>query len=159
MILVIDFTESFLLPFSGQAMPGTTMEFAAPELLLNLPADFSQNIDIWALGCCIYHLLAGFGFFVSFWDDSLLIADVVGALGGEKAIPERFRNAFSESGARAHLDVVHPLDWNSRIKFMRGNLEEDDQSVPFSTEDEKVMGKVKSTGAPCGGCGPIDNLS
>jgi serine/threonine protein kinase len=144
MIRVIDFTESFLLPFSGQAIPGTPMEFAAPELLLNLPADVTENIDIWALGCCICHLLGCSGFFVSLWDSlPLFLADVVGVLGGEKAIPERFRNAFSESGAIARLDYKCRLDWDSRIKLMRGDPEKDDQVVvPLSTEDEKVLGKV-----------------
>jgi serine/threonine protein kinase len=107
-IRIIDFSESFLLPFIDQAVSGTPRDFAAPELLFNLPADVSQSFDIWALGCCIYELLGCYGFFASTTLFDLLpsyIADIVVVLEGEKAIPKRFWDAFSN---RARSNIWRP---------------------------------------------------
>ncbi|KAF8535342.1 hypothetical protein BDD12DRAFT_808653 [Trichophaea hybrida] len=72
-IRVLDFGESFYLPFkfSGQVLPGTPEEFAAPELLLNLPGDVSKAIGIWALGYAIYQLLGSGSLFFSLGGSSL----------------------------------------------------------------------------------------
>jgi serine/threonine protein kinase len=105
------------------------MEFAAPELLLNLPAEVSQSIDIWALGCCIFQFFCyGSLFCDSFGSLPFFIADVVAVLGGEKAIPERFWNAVRDSRALEYLDkTTRRSDLVGRIKNMRGNPEEDEE--------------------------------
>jgi hypothetical protein len=58
-ICIFDFTESFRVPFTPDLhqIPGTPMEFAAPELILRMPSEVTMAIDIWALGCTIYQLL------------------------------------------------------------------------------------------------------
>jgi hypothetical protein len=90
-IRVLDFGEAFFRPvFSRQPVPGTPMEFGAPEVLLNLPAEVSESIDIWALGCCIYQLLGNGGIFGCMWDSlPSYLADIVIGLGGEQAVPAR----------------------------------------------------------------------
>jgi serine/threonine protein kinase len=141
-IRVIDFGESFFLPFTGQAVPGTPRTFAAPELLLDLPADVSQSIDIWALGCCIYELLARRSFFLSTNIMHMFpsyIADIVVVLGGEKAIPRRFWDAFRKSHANKHLEKTNRRDFDQRIKFMR---EKSYATVPLQSADEEEMREV-----------------
>jgi serine/threonine protein kinase len=141
-IRVIDFGESFFLPFTGQAVPGTPMHFAAPELLLDLPADVSQSIDIWALGCCTYELLGCNSFFFG----SIMhmfpsyIADIVVVLGGEKAIPRRFWDAFRKSGANKHLEKTNRRDFDQRIKSMREKPYA--ATVPLQSADEEEMREV-----------------
>jgi serine/threonine protein kinase len=148
-IRVIDFSESFFLPFSGQILPGIPRDFAAPELLLKLPAEVSQGIDIWALGCIIYELLGSTCLFYSMWDSlSYQIADIVAVLGGKEALPERFRDAFRESGAPRPLedddddDEFERLDWDGRMKILPGEPEEFADVDQLCEADEAVMKKV-----------------
>jgi serine/threonine-protein kinase SRPK3 len=117
-IRVIDFGQSFHLPFPGNTIPGTPLPFAAPELLLNQPTAVSEGIDIWALGCTIYELLGSCSLFGTFWQTiPFHLADVLNALGGEKSIPEMFCNAFSKSGALSALERTRGPD---PMKLYRG---------------------------------------
>ena len=54
-IRVIGFGESFSLPFSGQELPGTPLQFAAPDCS-PIPSHITEAIDIWALGNIPYEL-------------------------------------------------------------------------------------------------------
>ena len=78
-IRVIDFGVPFSLPFSGQELPGTPRQFAAPELLLELSSHITEAVDVWALGNAIFELL---GSGEVFGDLGVLpdqIAEIVGA--------------------------------------------------------------------------------
>ena len=135
-IRVVDFGESFSLPFSGQELPGTPRQFAAPELLLNLPSHITEAIDIWALGNIIYELLGWGELFDPFADLPYYISDVVRVLGGKEVMPESFWNAFCEVGVVKYLDEADTewLDWDGRIVAGRG--------VAFKKEVEEVMRRV-----------------
>jgi serine/threonine protein kinase len=143
-IRIIDLSESFELLLSGQVLPGTPMEFAAPELLLNLPGEVSQSIGLWALGCCIFQFLSYSSLFCDLFGSlPFLIADIVAVVGGEKAIPERFRDAVRNSGALKYLGkATLRSGLDGRIKNMRGNVDdgeedEEDDEDDQDTEDEE----------------------
>jgi serine/threonine protein kinase len=102
-IRLIDFTESFPVPFAEhRRLPGTPRSVAAPELLLKVPSEVTMAIDVWALGCIIYQLLGQGGPSIRAWEPFAdHMADIMELLGGEKNVPETFRTAFHESGAVA----------------------------------------------------------
>ena len=131
-IRVIDFGESFSLPFSGQKLPGTPLQFAAPELLLNQPSHITEAIDIWALGNTIYELQGWSELFYYLGNPKEYISDIVGTFGGKEAMPESFWNACCEMGVVEYLDESDPelLDWDGRF---RG---------PFKKDVEEVLRSV-----------------
>jgi serine/threonine protein kinase len=146
-IRLIDFTESFPVPFSPSAengrLPGTPRSVAAPELLLKLPSEVTPAIDVWALGCVIYRLVSADVPFDGV-DDPLgdCLADIMLSLGGEMNIPGRFMDAFRESGAMisAQKPGRHDLDWDEKFTMSR-----EDRGIALGKEDEAVLRKVIST--------------
>jgi hypothetical protein len=149
-IRIIDFTESFRVPFSHelQRLPGTPRDFAAPELLLIMPSEITTAIDIWALGCTIYQMLGQdnpfieiSGMFVNY------IAEILVLLGGEENahVPERFQKAFCESQAvevanRKKLEDPFGMNWDEKMVWLRGDPEEG--AVPLEKADEAVLRRV-----------------
>ena len=113
-IRIIDLSESFRIPFcpDSQPLPGTPRGFAAPELLLNLPAEVNFPIDIWALGCTIYTLLGHSSPFHTIYGHlSRVLAHIVILTGGEDHMPERFWLAFSKyPGVKTSEKELRMLD-------------------------------------------------
>lgn len=62
-ITIVDHSESFFLKFLPPYEHQTTNQFTAPEVLFGWSARF--NLDIWALGCLIYEMRAGFPLFLT----------------------------------------------------------------------------------------------
>ena len=136
-IRVIDFGESFSLPFSGQELPGTPLQFAAPELLLELPSHITEAIDIWALGSTIYALLGREELVCSMGYLPHHISIIVGLFGGKESMPESFWNAYCAAGMLKHLDEVKnalSLDWDRKIRV--------DRSVGLKKKAEEVLRRV-----------------
>jgi hypothetical protein len=57
-IRLVDFTESFKLPFSSLHLPGTPIFEAAPELLLQAHSAITEKIDVWAFSCVAYEVFS-----------------------------------------------------------------------------------------------------
>jgi hypothetical protein len=143
-IRIIDFTESFPVPCAADAehrrLPGTPRSVAAPEILLNLSSKVTMAIDVWALGCVIYGLLAQAH---PFSEVPGPLGDYMGAimvaLGGENNMPETFREAFRASGAMRSAEKPgrHDLDWDQKIARTREH-----PAISLSNEDELVLRKV-----------------
>jgi serine/threonine protein kinase len=97
-------------------------------------------IDVWALGCVIYHLVAQAH---PFSRRPGPLGDYMGtimvALGGEKNVPEAFREAFRASGAMRSADKPgrDDLDWDQKFARTREHPE-----TSLSNEDELVLRKV-----------------
>jgi serine/threonine protein kinase len=143
-IRLIDFTESFPVPFATPAqkgrLPGTPRSVAAPELLLSLPSEVTPAIDVWALGCVIYLLVSEeepFGVGDGPLGDYL--ATIMLALGGETNIPSRFTDAFRENGAMlcAQWPGRDDLDWDEKFTICR-----EDPGTALGMEDEAVLRKL-----------------
>ena len=151
-IRLIDFSESFRLPFrpDSQPLPGTPWRFAAPELLLSLPAEVSLSIDIWALGCAIYMLLGHSSPFLALFGSlPRLLAQIMILTGGKDHMPENFWRAFSENPAlkiseeelRTHYKSLLNWDCSLRGKFCVG-LDGHKNIAPLDTEDHEVLRAV-----------------
>jgi len=46
------------MKYGRRSLPGTPIDFAAPELLLRFASEVTMAIDIWALGCVMFQLFA-----------------------------------------------------------------------------------------------------
>ncbi|KAA8912217.1 hypothetical protein FN846DRAFT_996557 [Sphaerosporella brunnea] len=146
-IRLIDFTESFAMPFSfseemGQ-LPGTPCSVAAPELLLRLSSEVTPAIDVWALGCVIYRVVSDdspFGGLNGPLGDYL--ARIMLSLGGETSIPGRFMDAFRECGTMTWAQWPGRDESNWDEKFTRSR---EDPVEALGQEDETVLRKVVGT--------------
>lgn len=152
-IRLIDFSESFRLPFhpESQTLPGTPWEFAAPELLLNLPAEVTLSIDIWALGCIIYSLLGHCSPFIEpFGNLQHILAEIMIYTGGKDRMPESFRRAFSKFPALKSSEeqigmLFHIIpNWDCHLRGQLDNPDADDYTpvAPLGTEDYEVVRAV-----------------
>ena len=150
-IRLIDLSESFRLPFNPetQHLPGTPWEFAAPELLLDLPREVTLSIDIWALGCTIYSLLGdGSPIHSALRYIPYFLARILIFTGGKDFMPERFWNAFSEDpdvgyaeeSIRKNLSNLLDWDWGLRPRDLA--FEGDADIVPLEAEDYEVLKAV-----------------
>ncbi|KAA8908801.1 kinase-like domain-containing protein [Sphaerosporella brunnea] len=138
-IRLIDFTESFAVPFMGR-LPGTARNVAAPELLLRLPSEVTPAIDVWALGCVIFRVVSEdspFGGLNGPLGDYL--ATIMLSLGGETSMPDRFMDAFRECGTMTWAQYPGREESNWDEKFTR--LREDPVTA-LGQEDESVLRKV-----------------
>ncbi|KAK9319816.1 kinase-like domain-containing protein [Lipomyces orientalis] len=79
-VLLVDFGQSFFLKTSSPNNVAITVSYFAPEVFFEEKA--SVWSDIWALGCTIFEIRAGFQLFESFFDDSDdVIRQIVETLG------------------------------------------------------------------------------
>ena len=157
-VRLIDFTESFHIPFNPDFDgPGTPLGLAAPELILGFLSEITTSVDIWAFACTCWELLGRhFLFNAPFNTRAELLADVIFLLRGKERenISERFWNLFwgKLGGERWFDQNGQPVsgneeywiggtkgwkDWEERIKHLRGSGED-----PLSREDEEVLKKV-----------------
>ena len=94
-IIVSDFGQSYVaacLPPSYE--PGTALNYQAPETRFEGRAGF--EVDIWALGCAIFEIRAGFSLFESFMGSDVdLLKQTVETLG---RLPDPWWSAFEQRG-------------------------------------------------------------
>ena len=146
-IRILDFTESFLTPFSpDQPLPGTPMQVAAPEQLMGFRGEISTAIDIWSFACTAYRLIADFDMF-SFNTRTAHLADLLFLSGGKNNVPERFWTEFWEklggkgwgrrNGEELEVSMARTGDLSRRIRGMRGP-----QAMALNEEDAAVVGRL-----------------
>jgi serine/threonine protein kinase len=101
-IRLVDFTESFKLPFSSLHLPGTPVFEAAPEILLRAHSAITEKIDVWAFSCVAYEVFAtegsqplhGYMGLVSFQIEEIF-KELHNAGGG---IPDEFKQLWMSQG-------------------------------------------------------------
>ncbi|KAA8894566.1 hypothetical protein FN846DRAFT_1000013 [Sphaerosporella brunnea] len=111
-----------------------------------MPSEVSEAIDVWALGCTIYHLFGdGYPFTGDWGILSGYLGDVVRTLGGRANVPERFWGALSEYGAftRAEAPVPHdwPVTWHQKMLLIRGDSEEG-TAAPLDHGDDEIVRRI-----------------
>ena len=95
-VRLIDFTESFRIPFNpDHSEPGTPLGLAAPELTLCFSSEITTSIDIWTFACTCWDILGRNCLFKAIFNTRAeILADMMFLLGGKERenIPERFWN-------------------------------------------------------------------
>lgn len=90
-VLIIDFGQAFFLDEPPRRTT-TPSQFSAPENILALGA--SRASDVWALGCNVFEICAGYTLFKAlFLPRQDVLRDMVAMLG---KLPERFWSAWKE---------------------------------------------------------------
>ena len=157
-IRLIDFTESFHIPFNPDHNdPGTPLGLAAPELILGFSSEVTTSVDIWAFACTCWEILGrGCLFKAIFNTRAEILADMIFFLGGKERenIPERFWSFFGgKLGGERWFDQNGQavsgrakdwmggtqgwLNWEERIEHLRGSGDD-----ALSGEDQEVLRKV-----------------
>ena len=159
-VCLIDFTESFHIPFNlDHPEPGTPLPLAAPELILGLLSEITTGIDIWAFACTSWELLGEDSLFNTSCNSAAeTLADMIFLLRGNERenIPKQFWKIFWEE-LRGELWFEHNgrpvsgctkgwmelggtqgwMDWEGRFKHLRGSKDK-----PLSGVDEAVLRRV-----------------
>jgi len=95
-VCIIDFDQSFHTLDPPIAMLGTLSKYLAPEVIFELHA--SPSSDVWALGCAIFRMRAGYDLF-EIWGTgapSDSVGEMINILG---ELPEKWRHArFDDYG-------------------------------------------------------------
>ena len=107
-ITIVDHSESFFVKSPPSHVLQTTNHYTAPEVLFGWGAGFRS--DIWALGCLIYELRAGFPLFMCAINNPPLAAiEEINLVLGE--IPSSWMYVqFNEKGYLERGQCENPVD-------------------------------------------------
>ena len=107
-ITIVDHSESFFVKSPPSHELHTTNHYTAPEVLFGSDASFCS--DIWALGCLIYEIRAGFPLFVCAINNTPIeaVGEIIVLLG---KIPSSWNDVqFNEEGYLERDGCENPVD-------------------------------------------------